>query len=272
MTNAELIATIQAKIEKLIERYGSVKAKGILQEGYKGGRLIGYEDALNILKRIQEDLEKPMPAKVAGKGLEVEAVSYIFDNGLNISPKVATDFARHFYELGCHRTAEKYDELEYNRQKAEESEKPMNQEGLEEEINRYLREECSDDDELGIHEIAEHFAQWGAEHFRDTTKMISGSSEIPKDLEEASSKFATHTASNGVSVEFLEEKLSFQEGAKWDREQIMKNAKDGWIDEECVIVLNDGTCIDLQPDYEKRPAFEFEYAQNVQVIVLPKEN
>lgn len=42
-----------------------------------------------------------------------------------------------------------------------ESEKPMN---LEEEINRYLREECSNDDEPGVHEIAEHFAQWGAEH------------------------------------------------------------------------------------------------------------
>lgn len=99
-----------------------------------------------------------------------------------------------------------------------------------------------------------------------------GSSEIPNSLEEASSKFATHTVSNGVSIEFLEEKLFFQEGAKWQMEQIMKNAKDGWIDEECVIVLNDGTCIDLQPDYDKNPAFEFEYAQNVQVIVLPKEN
>lgn len=42
---------------------------------------------------------------------------------------------------------------------------------------------------------------------------------VPNDLEEASSKFATHTASNGVSVEFLEEKLSFQEGAKWQKEQ-----------------------------------------------------
>ena len=44
-----------------------------------------------------------------------------------------------------------------------ESEKPMN---LEEEINRYLHEECSDDDEPGIHEIAEHFAKWGAEHLK----------------------------------------------------------------------------------------------------------
>ena len=71
------------------------------------------------------------------------------------------DIARHFYDLGCRRTAEKYDEIEYNRQRAEESEKLMN---LDEEINRYLHEECSDDDEPGIHEIAEHFAQWGVEH------------------------------------------------------------------------------------------------------------
>jgi hypothetical protein len=44
-----------------------------------------------------------------------------------------------------------------------ESEKPMN---LEEEINRYLHEECSDDDEPSISEIARHFAQWGAEHLK----------------------------------------------------------------------------------------------------------
>ena len=65
--------------------------------------------------------------------------------------------------------------------------------------------------------------------------------------------------------------IGFLEGAEWARQQIMKNAKDGWIDEECVIVLNDGTRIDLQPDCEKKPAFEFEYAQDVCVIVLPKE-
>lgn len=61
--------------------------------------------------------------------------------------------------------------------------------------------------------------KWGAKHLATSGKTSGGSSEIPKDLEEASSKFATHTAPNGVSVEFLEEKLSFQEGAKWQREQ-----------------------------------------------------
>ena len=66
--------------------------------------------------------------------------------------------------------------------------------------------------------------------------------------------------------------LGLNDGADWKEEQLMKNAKDGWIDEECVIVLNDGTRVDLQPDYEKKPAFEFEYAQDVCVIVLPKKD
>lgn len=34
-------------------------------------------------------------------------------------------------------------------------------EGLEEEIARYLREECSADDEPSISDIARHFAEWG---------------------------------------------------------------------------------------------------------------
>ena len=41
-----------------------------------------------------------------------------------------------------------------------ESEKPMN---LKDEINRYLREECSNDDEPSISETARHFAQWQKE-------------------------------------------------------------------------------------------------------------
>lgn len=46
---------LRAEIEKLIERYSSIKAKGILQEGYKGGRLIGYEDTLNKLDSLQQE-------------------------------------------------------------------------------------------------------------------------------------------------------------------------------------------------------------------------
>lgn len=43
-------------------------------------------------------------------------------------------------------------------------EQPVN--GLEEEIARYLRDECSSDDEPSISDIARHFAEWGAEHLK----------------------------------------------------------------------------------------------------------
>lgn len=39
--------------------------------------------------------------------LEKEAVSYCFDNGINISPRQAKAIARHFYELGLNARKEK---------------------------------------------------------------------------------------------------------------------------------------------------------------------
>ena len=89
----------------------------------------------------------------------------------NISYSDMCFIAEHFYELGCRRTAEKADEIEYNRQRAEESEKPID--GLDEEIERYLHSlgvgyggwvDGMDDDDL--RGIARHFANWGAEHLK----------------------------------------------------------------------------------------------------------
>ena len=79
--------------------------------------------------------------------------------------------AKYFYELGCTRTAEKYDEIEYNRQRAEELEKPM-QDELEKEIQgkrKALMEvfgPMNGEQVLAIKNIARHFAQWGAEHLK----------------------------------------------------------------------------------------------------------
>lgn len=106
--------------------------------------------------------------------------------------------ARHFYELGCTRTAEIYDDIEYERQRAEEAEqsveemfkelgttkeeylaKSMDKVHLEMEIATYLQD-WEDDDEIGLHlstdegyipieledirDLARHFAEWGAKH------------------------------------------------------------------------------------------------------------
>lgn len=121
-----------------------------------------------------------------------------------------------------------------------------------------------------LDEAAEEWAKGYIAGYKEHAKN-SSEKPIPNDLEEAAKRYSNnkHPMTPTGARESQED---FIAGAKWDREQMMKHAKDGWIDEECVIVLNDGTRIDLQPDYEKNPAFEFEYAQDVRVIVLPKEN
>ena len=120
-----------------------------------------------------------------------------------------------------------------------ESEKPM-QEGLEEEIERYLSTEWELDEDLNkdapiyiydctwddLKILARHFAKWGAEHFRDTTKMISGSSEIPNNLEEAAEEYIKK---GKYLPEGFVVRPAFIAGAKWDREQMMKEAVEGTV-------------------------------------------
>lgn len=106
-------------------------------------------------------------------GLEEEVKKYWNAHALDyrIGRVADLDFiflcARHFYELGCRRTAEMYDDIEYDRQMAEEE---QHVDGLEEEIERV----CAEIEEQnpqhrglkpsGIAKIARHFAEWGARH------------------------------------------------------------------------------------------------------------
>lgn len=230
MTNTEIIATIREEIGRRRE----FPITDIKKLHLSRGEAYGLRDGCLLeLLSFLSDIEKSLPAKVADDGLNEEIERYfegwsddseygqaVMRNGACTGVDKCKDIARHFYELGCHRAAEKFDELEYNRQRAEES----------------------------------------------------GCSEIPKDLEEAAEEQAKSFGYMSQDREFKENVESFIAGVKWQKEQIMKNTKDGWMDEECVIVLNDGTRVDLQPDYKKKPAFEFEYAQDVRVIVLPKED
>ena len=95
-----------------------------------------------------------------------------------------------------------------------ESEKPM--EGLEEEIKKemvklpfFIRGK----DQIAF---ARHFAQWGAEH--------SGSSEIPKELEEAARRYGFEEymrRCNGGEYGTSED--AFIAGAKWQKEQMLKD-------------------------------------------------
>ena len=219
--------TIIEQIKAEIERLKTVQLKRIQEgdlvdaepydknEAYN--ELLSFLDSLESEKPMQEELEE----EIAGMYQALFGTDVI-----NRKEMIYLDtfeaIARHFYDLGCRRTAEKYDEIEYNRQRAEESEKPMN---LEEEINRYLREECSDDDEPSISDTARHFAQWGAEHLATSGKTISvkpgdevtinghkivydkdkgyvtivkSEESVPNDLEEAASRFSKNASNDSV--------------------------------------------------------------------------
>ena len=94
MTNAELIAKIKAEIEK---RKCSIKMY-CLKSGHDKRYDVVSEQFENILSFLSTlESEKPMDLEE----LEKEAVNYCFDNGLNLSPSVATDFARHFAQWGA---------------------------------------------------------------------------------------------------------------------------------------------------------------------------
>ena len=84
--------------QELYKHFGQVKdftlGMRIGQYFYELGRQSkrNIEICPHSIKSKSYAMNKP---KVC-EGLEEEAVSYCFDNGLNLSPMVATDFARHF--------------------------------------------------------------------------------------------------------------------------------------------------------------------------------
>ena len=138
-----------------------------------------------------------------------------------------------------------------------ESEKPTD---LEEEINRYLHEECSDDDEPGIHEIAEHFAEWGylraAEKYNEIEYNRQRAEEsVPNDLEEAAENpyvlnnvshaaFEYERTRNDLDARSDNEvvRRAFIAGAKWQKQH----------DAELIeIAYNDGITIGMTKQKEQ---------------------
>jgi len=102
----------------------------------------GLIDALDLAEQVIDTLESEKPL-----GLEEEIVKVCDDfvfplYGLDdeFGRELINKIARHFYELGCTRTAEKYDEIEYNRQRSEESV----QNDLEEAAKKHFKQEWSE--------------------------------------------------------------------------------------------------------------------------------
>lgn len=100
-------------------------------------------------------------------------------------------------------------------------------EGLEDEIKLYF-DGWSDNTEYGqavnekgvcvgvedCEDIARHFAEWGADHLRDTTKMVD------EGLEEAAEEYADGPECSWVGTSALED--AFKAGAEWIKSKYEK--------------------------------------------------
>lgn len=113
MTNTELIAKIKAEIERLKGIGGIVPLDNREQK-------TGYESALIDVETFLDSLESEKPTEQDVE-LNGEIKKEMANLPLFIRGKDQIAFARHFAEWGYLRAAEKYNEIEYNRQRAEES-------------------------------------------------------------------------------------------------------------------------------------------------------
>lgn len=107
-----IIEQIKTKIEDWLREYAE-------DSQFELGKRYGYKRLLSFLSTLES--EKP----INQERLDENIKHYIEDCGWEKDSTIPVSFARqiasHFYDLGCRRTAEKYDEIEYNRQRAEES-------------------------------------------------------------------------------------------------------------------------------------------------------
>lgn len=94
-----IIEQIKAEIERLTDELElQARENAEANNGEATDYCFGVVDMQMNLISFLDTLESEKPMQ---EGLENEAVSYCFDNGLNLSPRVATDFARHFAKWGA---------------------------------------------------------------------------------------------------------------------------------------------------------------------------
>lgn len=161
-----------ARIKSFLDTLQEPELPGIDEQGIPGKDYIPVEwvDAcekygrwkiVQKVKSASEDLEE----EIAGMYQALFGTDIINRKEM-LYLETFNAIARHFYELGCRRTAEMYDEIEYNRQRAEETELS---EDLEEEIRRWIHAQRNNGRRLFgwidmVELAARHFAEWGAKN------------------------------------------------------------------------------------------------------------
>ena len=152
------------KLKKIVEQAKQRALKGaeVDRDMYCDGRADAFEEVLLEIDSLQR--EQPVDE------LDYEKEIYKrFGQIKNFT--FAMEVAKQFYELGCTRTAEMYDDIEYERQRAEEAELSGD---LEEEIAE-MYQALFGTDIINRKEmlyldtfiaIARHFAEWGKNNLK----------------------------------------------------------------------------------------------------------
>lgn len=110
---------------KLDEHYRNYQSKYMeTRNPYTLGLIDGFDLAEQVIDSLQQEQPKVDLEKEIIRFLESEeSTSHTNAGGYDVAFKDTVKIAHHFYELGLRRAAEMYDEVEYNRQKAEEESK-----------------------------------------------------------------------------------------------------------------------------------------------------
>ena len=195
----------------------------------------GRESYEKVAEEMRGEIsEKPMNLE----GLEEEIRSYADYCEFDFKSwdyDTLDAIARHFYELGCRSTAEKHDELKYNRQRAEEESVPND---LEEAAGEYAEEhgfrvpyDGSDNfyDDVDVKASKEGFiagAKWQEEKEKEHSPWLV----IPK-LKEAALEFGEQAKDYEIGGQSFAEDMAiaFTRGAEWQKEQMMEEAVEGFI-------------------------------------------
>ena len=143
-----------------------------------------------------------------------------------------------------------------------ESEKPMNQNGLEREIARCLWKLSDDPSNEELRMFASHFAEWGAEHLANAHKTFTTTNGLEEAADNHIRKVVDAAGHPGWDWTTQDIADAFIAGAKWQKEQMMKEAVEGEVVKDW----------DNNLSVKSGVICGFKFGEKVRVIVLPKED
>lgn len=130
-----------------------------------------------------------------------------------------------------------------------------------------LKEETS----IGLSEYENGVEQGRMEIINALSVLLESMQEesVSEELKEFEREYIEREKDNIVCV--YDRHAGLVDGAKWQKEQMMKGAKSGIGNYDNYIKFEDGTWIDLDPSEQLKPAFNVNEGDKVKVIVIKEE-